>query len=862
MTRVAIIIAIHILIIELFSLQIFAQQSQNVEFIIKPQPQKNDLSDFPQIEQILSSQWLDSGISNSADIVNKSLDSLMQAIFYSTLDHETKLYLTPKHFFYIGSQRDVFSSQIGAFIVKDTIALGPGYSTHLLQQGPVKVGLDSSTLLAMNEIYFHTNQHRIIENNSDDFLDYMTKNWLGLLPIAAKLLPPSFNQNELYNPLRLAKVISHHPLSLESFKKMPINSVRSYAFQGDLSFPIENDLLTKHGFLKWLQKSRLPLNLPIALILKGEYRISVLKKNTSQYWVGLQRTQTSGYNIGIQIGDQFHLLNNALPWLPWEWSGIPISIHPLLIHYGGYTIHQYNLLYEFNLADPLASEALQKALFGNFSFAENLANQKNSSVHHIHTKSQIKQKSEHQGSHNFFIANQTTKSSSQTSLIALNTNQKKQDFLQTSHIRTKQSQNIFTGLSQTLHHTTANIPIKKNDNKHTFTSNTTSTEDSTITQTAPLTLKAALQIQIPHADYEQTEATITKVFQFLSEGIPPLFQLPTKEHFLYKPSLNPHKQASQIHPQLQALGSLHVQCVAFFTEKDLKKAAAIPQDAAYEKIYQALDLPLNPPALIKIKSHLLSWISTPFRLLNLDIGTNKYQLTTDVIQTLKKLQQETQPKEKQAILNDLIDRYLPIDFIRALTALTGKDSIVRKAQFFSQAFPQTPTIYRHTYNKMNGTELRFGPTGKNLRNFHKIGNTEILPSTTENQNQAPQFKKVTLDVIDSEIMSTIFYQTPTHQQVYIYGKLSQAGKISVGKLHLSEGITQQTPKRQNDTQVISIPITGEKSFLHSFLMRHSLSLSNSEYILELALSTNKKSWSPIKSFSFQFQNGVVSKSLL
>ena len=76
------------------------------------------------VERIFKNPTILSGLSHSAESINRSIDSLMEALFYSILDNEIYFDVTDKSQFSWQLHRDLFSSG-NSYVVVDRFSLGP-----------------------------------------------------------------------------------------------------------------------------------------------------------------------------------------------------------------------------------------------------------------------------------------------------------------------------------------------------------------------------------------------------------------------------------------------------------------------------------------------------------------------------------------------------------------------------------------------------------------------------------------------------------------------------------------------------------------------------------------------------------------
>lgn len=304
----------------------------NTEIIVDyaPEPQKPEENDqvffIPPIEEIFENPTLALGLASGADAINHSVESLMKALFYSLLDNEFRYDLTSSIWLTGALTRDVFSNLDGSYVVVDRIDAGPNYLINLPPLAGTPLSFAVNGRISMLEIYLTSDGLRVANDENISKFRSIANNWFGALPLLSRVLPPSFNPNELYDPIRQLEVPLFFPWSASIFEKMPIGSIRSYAFSAGAR--ISADLTTKFGknIINLVEKAGQKFVLPYSIFSDGEYRINVLRKSKHIAWVGMSRNNRVGHSIDGFIGQTFRLFANALPF----WNGVPGGFFPLI----------------------------------------------------------------------------------------------------------------------------------------------------------------------------------------------------------------------------------------------------------------------------------------------------------------------------------------------------------------------------------------------------------------------------------------------------------------------------------------------------------------------------------------------------
>ncbi len=360
-----------------FSSVAFAKSKSNksVEVVYEDNSKEDKIDDsFSEpIEQLFKNPVLANGIASGSDAINRSIESLMDSLFYSLLDNELKWNLTSDAAFAIGFRRDLFSTQSGAYVVVDRMSLGPRYSKALgnVAKLPITLGTDGS--VEVLQIYLRTDGMRVAEQAELPFWRTAVNNWFGILPLASLMLPPSFNPNELYDPLKQLETPFVFPLSVEAFYEMQVGSIRSYNVSGGISLSLDFAGVLDRKSSEVLESlENLAGSGPYTIFKRGESRINVLRRGEHTAWVGLAKVDRVGHAFDFDVGNQIYVLTGALAatamdnrW-SWVWKGVPGLFYPLDSSYEQSLSDMFDQVYEYDLRNPHAKEAYLAAVNGDF----------------------------------------------------------------------------------------------------------------------------------------------------------------------------------------------------------------------------------------------------------------------------------------------------------------------------------------------------------------------------------------------------------------------------------------------------------------------------------------------------------------
>jgi hypothetical protein len=372
-----IIIFTNIFLGNIASAQNSKKQSVEVVYEDNSKEDKTDEEFSEPIEQLFKNPALANGIASGSDAINRSIESLMDSLFYSALDNELKWNLTEESVFATGFRRDLYSTQSGAYVVVDRMSLGPRFSKPLgnVANLPISLGADGS--VEVLQIYLRTDGMRVAEQAELPFWRKAVNNWFGFLPLASLMLPPSFNPNELYDPLKQLETPFVFPLTVEKFKKMPIGSIRSYNVSGGISLSMNfSGAIDKNTGKLFKSLENITGSAPYSVFKTGESRINVLRRGNDIAWVGLAKTNRTGHSFGLDLGNRIYVLTGALAatamdnkW-KWVWQGVPGLFYPLDSSYEEAFADIFDQVYEYDLTIKSAQEAYIAAVNGDFTLSQ------------------------------------------------------------------------------------------------------------------------------------------------------------------------------------------------------------------------------------------------------------------------------------------------------------------------------------------------------------------------------------------------------------------------------------------------------------------------------------------------------------
>ncbi|MEI8026202.1 MAG: hypothetical protein WCI18_07620 [Pseudomonadota bacterium] len=317
----------------------------------------------PELYELMDSPAIRNLVSASTFAANRAVDNAMDALFYSLLDKTWPVSKTRFSVLETGIERKLTKLPTKAYLVIDRVMIGPTLTRDLLPPSPLGVSTKLSTGVYFYEFYLASDAERLTATKLNYSNQFSPANWFGLLPLLSKILPPSFDPNELYNPLRTFSAPLKVPLNSKDLQEMPSNSIRSYAIKGTIGFPLSHTwLLERLPIIA--ETTGLHAGTPIDFYANAEARVSVQKRSDNEYRISLSNIKTEGLSLGFEIGKTFYAFGVAMG--KFSWRGLPVPIAPLKLASVRQLFQEHTEIRDINLSYKIPEDILARALTGNF----------------------------------------------------------------------------------------------------------------------------------------------------------------------------------------------------------------------------------------------------------------------------------------------------------------------------------------------------------------------------------------------------------------------------------------------------------------------------------------------------------------
>ncbi len=828
--------------------------NDQINFSFDEKTNQTEQAYYSGFERIFRNPALASGIASGSEAVNRSIESLMDAVFYSLLDNELVYDLSDESQFVADLRRDLYPTPAGGYVVVDRVALGPRYGKVLteVQSIPISLGVDGK--VNVFDIYLRTDGQRLAEQDDLPMWRMAINNWLGMLPFLKLVLPPSFNANELYDPLRLVETPFVFPFTTDGFNRMPVGSIRSYSTSGGIQVPFGLDSALSRDVVESLRKAEnLRASLPYSIFVRGEHRINVLRRSENIAWVGVSNVKRLGHSLGAAVGQNLLAFQKVVA----IWKGIQVPIFPIDIEIGQAKAWKFDQLYSFDLTNPTAREAYGSAVFGNFvpaheRYLEHRERGVDTGVSFEFTRDEDANENSSRNGPNLFVLRNSRQYQRSKSEIEITDQEGKFQVLEARETTLDQSWDVLVGQQEKEYQDLVELRVKKiidtsantggkNDKKDLPTRYIFSADDSD-----PYKMTLSLRIQDSYTDSAEYRQYLQDVRYFTKLPLNDAPYIPIRDpsrlrsRRLRRITANPNAQMTDLHVTPTYLGRLGATCAFVLSTDQLKRIIATPENEQWAAFAEAYNLKRSYWRGAQNRRGgraQLEWLgfmaAYPARFLNLRFASaDAIREASNTISALQKLRGLSEPMALWEQFHKLLASDQPLQLARALLNMADLRETPRSVTFYTSPAGRAPQAIKDSFGRLNNRVYKslkpmpapersriaeeklqaFFPEDVRERRQQAIINrlnikTRQLPSTVIDNRILQQQQHFKDDLVstprrrklDRHVYLTMQIENITPEQTpRIYVRIEQAGMIQVGRFVLAEDVFKIAPMSSSE----------------------------------------------------------------
>ena len=844
-------------------------ESVSIEF---EEVEEDESGNIYGVEKIFRNKAIASGLEKGVDNLNRSIDSLMEAIFYSLMDNELKIDISDSANFSADLKRDVYTSTDGSYVVVDTFSVGPNLGSNLTSIEGLPLGFGAGGDINVLNISLRTDGQRVAEGEDLPWFRAAANNWFGLLPLLIKLLPPSFNPNELYDPIGQVQTPFSFPFTIEQAETMPIGNLRSYSVTGVVHIGLDF-LFKKIESGSELFDTSIDMTFPYTIFKNSEHRINVLRRSSKVFWVGLSSSNKLGHRVGLSLLKAYSVFNRVSPL----WSGIPAVILPIDVEESASQVFNYDMVFEFDTSFPEALLAYEKAVMGDFSLSERLYLQKRDFQIENGVRFLFRRRSEgaeynDKYARNYIVQKKSNQSYSGTSNIVTWDPSGKFEVLEGRKQWEIEDFDVIVGSNVTTFENRSTVRVTRTNDEYIFDDSSDSPYDVTI----------GLNIQDKYVDAFEFRKYMENLKMFTNLDLHPFDQVNIRDEqrlteFRERASLSdPMLDIDELYVTPTTLGEIAVDAAIYLSRESIDSLVSMKDRDLLEGFIKGYKLDKfvtvdqfeqGSPRVWggRVGSFLLFPMKfANFRLLEVD-AINE---VSDRIDAIRFLRESDGPEDFVEGLQRLSDTEYPLNLAASLNLLLG-DRLPRSLSFSTKKKGRPASKAKETFALLDKKVFRsIGAMPATTRyqyireQLSKFNHREMKENRRKPQIRHLRLSREKGSTLGFDLLLLVeVTHLGDYDSVRAFLKLEQAGKVNVGRFLLTEQVLMiplQSWKNVGGERraIYSIRIAPDEVGFDSFVLKQAMSLGGS-FKAYLSVSADGSLWSEEKEILFRYENNML-----
>jgi hypothetical protein len=879
----------------LYASTIFAQSSQ----IEKDYRQEADdkIDAYESISRVIKNSTLASSLASGADSINRSVDSLLESLFYSLMDQDIRLRASDSMSLVSSYRRDVHPTNIGTYVVVDRFQLGPDFLRELGKVRGLPLTFNGQSQLFVTNATYRSEASRKAEEQKAGYWTELFANWIGILPFLTNILPPSFNPLELYDPVTYLSTPFLFPSTIEHALELPVGNIRSYGISGGASLAIDTAGRSAKSLQESLGLGDLDLTIPLSVFRDGEHKISVLRRNQSHVWLALTEVRRIGTALQTTLGKDYMVFQKMVKW----WAGVPAPITPVDFDLQRARIFQIDELYDFDLLREGAQQAFTEALHGDFRKARELTGQlqgqtakpdKSSGVtfqfYRVTTRNETGLKQER----SFYVSQSQRQKT--FGVGESRTTDREGEFmnLEAEQFLHDRNWNLLVGADTMEVRHKLSIPVKKEKGRGRVTRFVLAANAAN-----PLYMTASMRIIdnfVDVRDFNRTLELLRRYTGLAIDDVPDieLFAQDVEKRLLREQALvNPMDEVYAQPVSATHLGKLSATAHLYFAHDLLIALARKDERTLWMALAKAFNA--NPKqwaregpneSMFYYANLAGSYMLMPLRLLNIETG---FPEVASEARRMRKgfdaLLKAREPLEILEAYHQIMDTHHPVEFMQALGEMAKGLPVPIVVGFNAQSqergkdSPDVRTAKKQ-FETLNDRVFEspwpIPPLKRDQSVEEKLANFQ--PGGYRDPRPTPKLlkSKVTLDrsahltragaAGELKLLLSIRNMSITRGNLHVYLRFEQHGAINIGRFVLSENIVQLSPEinnaplgpRRNRTEAFQVTLNGIGGLPDTKFLDEAI-LNGDAFDLHISLSEDGETWSPEQTMSFAIEKGFL-----
>lgn len=844
--------------------------------------EKSSAPGFEILNRSIQNHAIASSLASNAGEINRTVESLMESLFYSIMDQTLSMNMTDTLSTKASYEREVQATGIGTYVVFDRFRIGPEILQDLGAIKALPVTFRNQNKLFLTNVSYRSDAQRKANNQTRSGWREFANNWFGGLPLLTRILPPSFNPEELYDPISYLGTPWLFPKDYKQALEMPLGTVRSYGLSGSAGVGIDTAGRIARDVQESLNLGDLQLGIPFGTFLEGEHQISILHTRANEIWLAVSEIRQFGGITNFSLGEKYQLFQKLVKW----WTGSIATIAPIDFEMERSKILQKDELYTFDLSKPAAQEALNSALNGDLTLTKAVSQKPaladESGVHFQFRRISDRGEDGTRQARSFFILQSQRRdriNNGENRLLDLNGEYVS---LEAEHAIQDRNWNVLTGAETVDVNFRFSLPVlKKVQGGQTFYRLTDSDEPNYLIANIKI-------IDRFHdtMDYRKSIEILRRFSHLELNTVPdiPLYAKDLEDRFVREQAfLNPNDIPFQKDVPPTHLGRFEAFSHVYIDQETLKYIGRLSPEAfwsAFATSYGKEEGFWGKEGVVRGSSYYFNWLGSyalmPFRLFNLDTGYADFVYEGQrILRALQTISVETEPLAIIKAYRELMDTRHPAELLNTLNELAPLEIPVivsistsaDKNKGDTDNMQAAKTAFAKLNNKKMQSETPI-PTLKRRQNAEeKLA--AFTPGGYKDEKEVPNLRRLTLNVVDVApnplpVILAQFEVTGVREdldRMQAYLRIEENGPLTLGRFVLGEEVKniRWVGKKGSDDdlrQIYEMELNGTNGLIEAGYFDKALA-GKGAFDLFVSVSNQEDNWSQEHKLSFDIQNGLL-----
>lgn len=879
---------------------LFGQSSEIYKDFRQPSEQSRS-ANVDVLNRSIQNRALASGLASNANSINRTVDDLMESLFYSVMDQKLVWPATDTMALTTAYRRDVQATSIGTYVVVDNFRFGPDFFKEIGKIGGLPLGLQNQSSFFITNVTYRSDALRKAESEQVGYWRELVNNWFGFLPFLANILPPSFNPEELYDPIGYLQTPFLFPANANDTLQMPIGNVRSYGISGSTGPIIDLVGRSVKELQKDLSLGDLTTRLPLSAFYEGQHQISVLHARDNEVWLALSEIRRMGALLSIDVGKRYLIFQKIFKW----WAGVPATIAPIDMDLERSTVFQIDEMYSYDLTKESARQALNEALNGKLAMSRKLGKvpdndelQEKGVVFQFRRFTTKDADTTQQGRSFYVLQSQRQ---FHLDVGESSTRDREGEFfsLDTENAIDDRDWNVLVGAETVEYNLRLSVPV---DKEHVSikdgSKKRTTVYKLNTSREEPMALFAGLKIIDNFhdtRDHNRLMGILRKFSSLELNNLPdiPLYAKDVEHKYIQDEAFsNPMEERFRKEVPTTNLGKLEANAQIYFSHDIIVEIAKKSPEEFWRNF--AIAFGVDPaywadegkqPSWGYYSNWMTSYALMPLRLMNFQSDFSDFVLEARRVRAaLDELVDTNDPMKIVNGYRDLIDTLHPVEFVHALGLLAGPDRLPINVSFntsTSEKREDSPDtrLTKKAFAKINDLNVRTSTPIPPIRRNQTVEDklAAFSPGGFQNPKRLPKLQRLTLYLEEKqgaedqfshqELFAELMVQDPParNEKLPIYLRIEQAGVINIGRFVLTEELRDLDAIPPTDTRqkigrvaIYRLPLTGPEGLQKQDFLNQAI-LEGGAFDIFLSLSDQGMSWSAEQSLSFSIDHGLLKK---